>query len=793
MRTIYYLTTAALLAMPSISHAQAANEQDVSEQAVSTGDIVVTAQRRSEKARDVPISMTVLNSEALTSQGVTDTVSLERVTPGLTMQRQNGYVNPSLRGITTSVITAGAENPIAIYLDGVYVGNQGASVFSLADVDRVEVLKGPQGTLFGRNATGGAIQIFTQKPSMTPKARVEATAGMFTGAGTSRSAYDLSIRGFVSAPLVADTVAASLSFSTTRSNGYNTNVVFGAVSNDVDRTLGSSRTGKANDYSLRGKLLIEPTSNFSILLSGHYSHAFSERGQGGYIAYNGTGLSDAELSFPGRITPTKPWQDGFDALENNFAIDSRGGSARAELETSIGTFTSTTAFSWAKYAENQDSDKSYIPGCLAAFACTGVYDAITNRDFQQELVFASEKFGNFSFVAGVNYYNSKARVDVNVNDFVNGSKPLGNVTLPQLFFYHQQVRTKSYGIFIEGNYQVTDKLTLIAGVRYSDEKKLGTLLDLGTIDFAPFLADGVTPNPNFFTTQTLVTNLGLNNTFAKKWTPRLSLRYALDGRTNVYATFSQGFKTGLIPGGAIGAPRVNPEQLTAYEIGLKTSQQSFTLNVAAFLYEYKDIQVQSNGGIGGAVNFVANAAKGRIYGLDVDGSWDVTPNFTISGGVSWLPYAKYLDYQNAPVFLPRCIDSNNPTRLNVTSGAGVFCPGDSLNLSGTRLFKTPKVTATFNASYRADLGSGELSITPNVYYASNLFTDPTHLSALSTDNFKLGAEIAYKPKESNWRVSLWGKNLTNNSSFQSLSNNPSGLTIIPSDPQEIGLTFRFDM
>lgn len=763
------LTTALISPAMALAQSTAATAGDSG----GAQDIVVTAQRRAERLENVPISVTALSSETLRASGVSDTQSLERVTPGLSMQSQNGYVNPSIRGVSTTVVTAGAENPIAIYLDGVYIGNQGAGIFSLPDVDHIEVLKGPQGTLFGRNATGGAIQIATKKPSMTPTGEISLTTGIYPGAGGSRSAYDFVVRGFVSGPIATDTAAASIAFNVRRSSGYNDNVVYGAVSPEVDRALGSSRTGALRDYYLRGKLLLTPTDTLSLLFTGYYSSTRNERTQGGYIAYGGTALSNAELAFPGRVTPSRPWQDGFDAHPNYNKVNTRGASLKADLDLPIGVLTSTTAYSYSRYAEFLDSDKSYIPGCLAAFACTAPFDATTQRDFQQELLFASEKFGNFSFVAGANYYHSNATLNVLVNDFTQGSHPLGNATNPPLFFYDQRVKTDAFGIFAEGTYQATDRLTLIAGLRYSSEKKTGILYDIGSLG------------------TTFATNVPLNDTKAKRATPRASVRYEIADRTNIYATFSQGFKSGVIPGGAIGVPEVKPEKITAYEIGFKTAQSDYSLNVAAFYYDYTDLQVQTNGGAGGTVNIVDNAAKARIYGLDVDGTIRVTPQLSIRGGVSWIPYAKYRSYPNAPVNLPRPIDPSDPTNVNSVAGPGVFVPGGTLDLGGTRLFKTPKITTTASLTYTADVGAGALSITPNIYYASKLYTEPTHLGALSTDNFKLGADISYTPNNAGWRVSVWGKNLTNNSAFVSLATTASGLNIIPSEPLELGATFSF--
>ena len=175
-------------------------------------DIIVQAQRRAERLQDVPISVTVQTGAQLEKAGVDNLRDLGSVTPGLTFQAQGNFVQPALRGVTTLVTGPGSDNPIALYIDGVYEGTQAGASIDLPDVDHIEVSKGPQGTLFGRNSTGGAIQIFTRAPSFTTTGSVSATAGMYDGSGPSRSSYDLGLKGFLTGAIIPDKIAASFSF-----------------------------------------------------------------------------------------------------------------------------------------------------------------------------------------------------------------------------------------------------------------------------------------------------------------------------------------------------------------------------------------------------------------------------------------------------------------------------------------------------------------------------------------------------------------------------------------------------
>jgi len=222
-----------------------------------TGEIVVMAQKRAERLVDVPISVTAQNAAQLTQAGVVNTADLTRVVPGLTFTFQGAWAQPNIRGISTNVTGPGSDNPIALYLDGVYMGNQIGIASDLPNVDHVEVLKGPQGTLFGRNATGGAIQIFTKPPSFTPTGAITATGGWFTGSGASRSAYEAGLKGYYSGP-ITDKLAASLSGSYDTVSGYFTN----------DATGG--HFGRIRSEAIRGKLLYQPNDQLSFTLTGYY-------------------------------------------------------------------------------------------------------------------------------------------------------------------------------------------------------------------------------------------------------------------------------------------------------------------------------------------------------------------------------------------------------------------------------------------------------------------------------------------------------------------------------------------
>ena len=232
-------------------HGGAAFAQSAEEAAEEAGygDIVVTAQRRAELSRDVPISLTTLSSENLAQANITDTVGLEQLTPSLKLDRQGNFTAPALRGISATVTGPAMDNNVAIYVDGVYMPSTTAGTFDLPDVERVEVLKGPQGTLFGRNATGGAIQVITRKPSNETEGMVSASYGRFD---------DVFIKGWINLPVTTDVAAISVSGYYHRNDTYYKNI-----------RPNSSLEGE-EAWQIRGKLRWNPADNIEVLISAAY-------------------------------------------------------------------------------------------------------------------------------------------------------------------------------------------------------------------------------------------------------------------------------------------------------------------------------------------------------------------------------------------------------------------------------------------------------------------------------------------------------------------------------------------
>jgi iron complex outermembrane receptor protein len=369
----------------------AAQEPEASKPGVME-EIFVTAQRRTELIQDVPIAMTVQSQEDLARAGILDIRDLGQVVPGLTFAGQAMIAVPAIRGVQSRIGQAGNEQPVAIYVDGVYQSNQIVNMFDLADISRVEVLKGPQGTLFGRNTTGGAIRIETISPQYEFQGKVGGEYGYYTG--SDEDSGDYSVNGYITGPIVEDVLAFSLSGYYRNVDGFLTNDVTGGGSGDVEK------------YIIRGKLLWEPTENIDILFTASTVDREDLQAMATQ-SLNGNGTSGF---YPDGITSTEPWHVATELRKGSNPLDVGQDSFTLKADftfDNLGTLTSLT------YQDNEasftvDLDTGTSALCKASFACLDFYQDYPSENFQQELIFTSEKFNDrWSFVAGAYYHRSR--------------------------------------------------------------------------------------------------------------------------------------------------------------------------------------------------------------------------------------------------------------------------------------------------------------------------------------------------------------------------------------------------
>lgn len=708
MRT-YFLASACMIAAGTTgAHAQEAGAENADQ---GYGDIIVTAQRRSELARDVPISITALSSQQLDAAHITDTTGLEALTPSLKIDRQGNFTAPALRGISATVTGPAMDNNVAIYVDGVYMPSTTAGTFDLPDIERVEVLKGPQGTLFGRNATGGAIQVFTKKPSYTPGANFAASYGNYN---------DVMVKGFVTTPLVADKIAISLSGYYHNSDSYYKNI-----------RPNSSIQGE-DSWQIRGKLLMNPTENLEVLLSADYGvhkETFAIYG----TPLNGNTIT--RLLDPNAIIPTQPYQVAVNDVatpEKNKSLDL---SARLELTLGSGKLTSLTAYTKRNMSNGLDADMAYAPNGLGINYFPHTFD----KYFSQEFNYASDLKGPFNFTLGAYY-----------TDGSGGWDPLGvdaPGTASDISIYSTQ-KVRSVAGFGEVYFDVTDKLRLIGGLRYSWERRSF----YGTGVFGVYNASSPGALPYVGT---------------RSWdsfTPRASIKYSLTPTSNVYFTYSQGFKSGVWNTNDPFSPNdvVNPEKIKAYEVGYKGRiGDMLTLETAAFYYDYRNLQttfVLTLPGQTVPLSVLRNAKSARIYGLEADASIRFSDYFDVRLAGAYID-AKYKDFQNTAVIMP-CTDYNTPCSVD---GPTPTLAGNNdkvpFNASGTQMIRAPKFTGTITANGHVPVGGGKLDLTTSLYVSSSIkYTIEGRV--VQPPFAKLDARAAWSPDNSGFTIAIYGKNLT---------------------------------
>ena len=554
-------------------------------------EVVVTAQRRPETAQKVPVAISVLGGEDLVARGVTNVNQLQYQTPGLEAVPAFGSGQPQfrLRGVGFDDYASNNASPVGVYVDEVAMAFPIQTQGLLFDLDRVEVLRGPQGTLYGRNTTGGAINFLTARPTQRFSAGIDADYGSF----------DLfRAEGHISGP-IAEGLSARLAAATEQGGAFQRN-------RDDDRRLGD-----ADRWGARAELAYSGGAA-DLLIEGHIGRDRSD-GTGLYLfeplgtipadtsrRATGWGASSQFASLIGVQADTKPFRDN----------KTMGGHGTLTVDLGVAKLTSVTAYEHFDRREYNDWDAS-------ALAYAGTYFRSRANIFSQEVRLASSGGGPARWIVG-GYYSDERLRDHFDSDF---QESLGFLALTS---YRQSARTAA--VFGQLDYDLSSKLTLTGGLRLEHEKRR--------------LRD-------FETTTSPVIGLGVSGGRADQsytqLSGKLAANYHLSGASLIYASASRGVKSGgftayntLTPDQLVP---FKPEILYAYEVGTKNdlAGRRLRLNGAAFYYDYRRQQVQSAifDPVYGAVGKIVNAPRSHIYGLEAELEWRPVAGLEISQGVSW--------------------------------------------------------------------------------------------------------------------------------------------------------------
>jgi iron complex outermembrane recepter protein len=504
--------------------------QDVGEDsAPQIDEIVVTAQKRAENLQDVPIAVSVTDAETLASAGVADVSSLPMVTPSLTITTAaGGYILPRIRGVGQAGVTLSLENPVAIYVDGVYYASAAGSLFSLNNIAQVAVLKGPQGTLFGRNATGGLIQVSTLDPSHDARLALSATAG-------DHGLYGGSLYATGS---LSENVAADLA------------VVYNNVSHGFGRNLfNNTRINTAEDFAIRNKIKVE-LENTTITTAVDYSLTNATR--------PAARVADGTLPITG-VPFTGGKFDISSDLQPYNRTEQAGASLTIAHDFGSVNLTSISAYRWTNFDTAIDNDGLPIH---RAHVTAGQVE----RTVSQELQLSSDSSGPLVWTLGAYYFRLTGKYDPPAVIF--------NVPPPRLVI-NAAPKTESYAIYGQGTYSITDQVSVTAGLRWTKEDR-----DITGVR-------QVFAGPNL-----VATVPGQSSLDTDQFTWRLALDYRPNNDVMAYASYNRGFKSGGFNPTEIPYNAFLPERIDAYETGLKLDllDRRLRLNPAAFYYDYTNLQ-----------------------------------------------------------------------------------------------------------------------------------------------------------------------------------------------------------
>jgi iron complex outermembrane recepter protein len=681
---------------------------------VDSNIIIVTAQRRSEALEDVPMTVNYLSQETLATAGVNSVRDLASVTTGFQLAQGGSVPQPSIRGITT-LINGSYENNVAVYIDGVYQTVPAAINIDLPNISNVQILKGPQGTLYGRNATGGALLVETISPTDTWQGRAELTYGRFD---------DMRASGYIAGP-INDTFGVALTGYIRKTDGY-----FKKLSR-TEAGVTDGRTFGLEQRAFRAKVTADFTDSIRATLG--YSYTRSEDPRGVHFSPIENAPNSFRLpggTFPGGaaggdlLLPDKLGQTAYD-FDPLVAVTQHEVFLNLEFDTAIGQIRSTTAWQDAHTRTNYDFDGSYLP----AFYSTS-YNS--DETIQQTLDYHIDAIEGLDLIIGSQYFNIKTdNIDPSrtffgyvfqgiTNYTYNGTEiPLSSYVINNDSFFDRE--KEAFSVYADATVALTEQLSINFGGRYSveDQHVIGLRYGAGGVD-APIRRILYSPE----------TGADKQSSYAK-FTPRASIRYEITPTTSVYASYSQGFKSGewnaAVPS---NNPRlwedVNQETVKAYEVGLKSVSGSLRFDLAGFYYDYTDLQVSTttiDEATRTTLVLLQNAPSAEIYGIEANFEWEPIEDLHIRGGATWL-HARYGDdfyFTGVGV---------NPASTGVSGNSDPMKNFVNVeraqDLSGKQMSRAPDFAAYLGGDYRIPMGDGGIVLAANLKYTdSYVVTNPS--------------------------------------------------------------------
>jgi len=742
----------ALFVAAAPAHAQNSVAGKAPQDLVS-GEIVVTAQRREEKLRDVPISIVALNSEQLQTANVQTLADTAKLTPALRFDSISNFTQPTIRGVGTAVQVAGGGPNVGIYEDGFFQPNPLMADFQLLNVKNIQVLKGPQGTLFGRNTTGGAILVTTKEPSHEAAAEFQASYARFN---------TVDLQGYATAGL-SNSIAMDVQGRYTGGDGFRTNTIDG-----------NGKVGRFHNWSVRGGLKVDFSDTFNALI--RYSH--SEMKDPTHALVNAFVDSDGSSGFLDLVSPagkafygrsdtkglpliyfyappgtyaTKPnevaFTDRVDFTNNSDAVQ-----LTLSADLGFADLKSYTQVAGDDSVNYTDLDFTALPIFYLQFP-------VTNRTISQELIMSSKPGSRLQWTGGLSYFRNRDTWDLTGASF--GGSPL----FP---FGGSSQTSESYAAFADLTYEVSPRFFITAGARYSRDLVIDAYFKT-----SPFTTSYEGPNGLPVSTAGIppLTPINLPTLKNNKLTPRVVLRWKPSDSSSIYASYTKGYKAGLYSVGGMSAVPVRPEDINAYEIGYKFGQGGLSFDTSAYYYDYKNLQI-TNSQAGTAQ--IRNAAGIEIYGAEAQLTYRASQALTLNLAAAYT-HGRYKSFPNAPFYSYCDPAAAAGTALACTPPAlGGFGPGGLvqtvIDAKGLKIQRTPEFTANAGAAYKFDLGGGKLTLSGNIYYSSSFFFDA--VEQLRQKAFEtVSARAEWVDPSGRVSIAVFGDNLTNNRHLNQILSN----------------------
>jgi len=676
-------------------------------------EIVVTASRRSEALRDVPTAVSAYGGDRLREQQVNSLTDVSTISPNIQISSFATNANIAIRGIGNSQVGAGADAGVAVHVDGVYLGQAGLAVATFLDIDRVEVLRGPQGTLFGRNATGGAVNLIPKTPTADFEAGLDAAFGV--DPAMIRSS------GYVSGPLTGDgRLLGRVAVMQDWNRGFTRN---GNPALDGPSGASAAAPRRLDDLdtsAIRAQLEWRPNEDFSARLSAEYQRE-NDNGPAAFIL----GTPDPDQPLPVFIQGLPTGDPNRRIAYANLGgkdLDAAMVNLVTESAVAGGSLKTTVSYAYSENQTIQDGDGTAFP-----FTHTGYRDLATQ--YFGEVLYASDPSRPLTYVVGANFFDARQTQNVSVptaglatgadlngdgvTDTLGDGAPLPEGDLiPVTVNLGGTIKTRSYAAFAHAQYAIAARAKVFAGGRYSrDEKQV--------VEYNNFAGDGAQE---------------------KSWdrfTYELGLSYEFSSRVTGYAKYATGFKSGGYAVGSRGGA-VDPETNANYEVGLKGAYLDGRLqaNLAAFHMKYDELQVSQ---VIGAASTLSNAAKATIDGAEAEISLRPVDSFRLdlSGAYTDARFDEFLTQDSARPAL------------------------GLLDLAGHRLPQAPKWSGSVGAYYDFPVPSGTLTAGARYDWKSRMYFSEFN-TAISSQKAvgRLDLSLTYKSGDDRWTAALFATNVT---------------------------------